>query len=164
MDKHRFYSRLTGKLLGDGCITQQSGRRPRFQFMHRIEDLGWSTYCYEQLKDFLPLNPPAYKKVIDPRTVAGFTECFVVQSRTDDKITLLESLWYEDRKKQLPLNFIEEYLYEEALAWWYQDDGHLKVADSVPKKIILSTDSFSSEERDTPNYSLYNFKSIFPPK
>lgn len=155
MTEHRFYSRLTGKLLGDGCIIQQPGRRPRFQFMHRTEDLGWSTYCYEQLKDFLPLNPPTYKKVIDPRTAAGFTECFVAQSRTDEKITLLESLWYENRKKQLPLNFIKEHLNEEALAWWYQDDGHLKIADSVPKKIILSTDSFSDEERSALQTILY---------
>ncbi|MFD1031464.1 hypothetical protein [Metaplanococcus flavidus] len=32
------------------------------------------------------------------------------------------------------------------MAWWYQDDGHLKLDGDIPRKIILSTDSFSQGE------------------
>jgi len=142
----RYLSRLTGKLLGDGCITKQVNRKPRFQFIHRIEDFKWSQYCYEQLKDFLPLNPPTYKRVIDSRIQAGYSECYTVQSKTSITITELERLWYHNRKKFLPLTFINAYLNEEALSWWYQDDGHLAKKHNFPQKIILSTNSFSKNE------------------
>ncbi|TWT27806.1 hypothetical protein FQV30_04665 [Planomicrobium sp. CPCC 101110] len=39
------------------------------------------------------------------------------------------------------------------MAWWYQDDGHFKQKDGIPKKIILSTDSFSLKE----NHFLIDF-------
>lgn len=42
-----FYHFICGKLLGDGCITKQEGRKPRFQFMHRPEDLGWVEHSIE---------------------------------------------------------------------------------------------------------------------
>lgn len=142
-----FYSQITGKLLGDGCITHQTGRQPRFQFMHRTEDLGWSHYCYDQLKTFLPLNSPVYKYVPDARMKNGFTECYVVQSRTSPLITELETLWYKARQKRLPFSFILDHFTSESLAWWYQDDGHLMIKGNIVKKIILSTDSFSVEER-----------------
>ncbi|WP_158541056.1 hypothetical protein [Sporosarcina sp. BI001-red] len=38
------------------------------------------------------------------------------------------------------------YLNAEALAWWYQDDGHLKVEDGIMRKVVLSTDSFTINE------------------
>lgn len=142
----KYLSRLTGKLLGDGCITKQLDRKPRFQFIHRVEDFGWSQYCYEQLKDYLPLNLPTYKRVNDPRLQTGYSECYTVQSKTSTIITELERLWYVNRKKLLPIAFINKYLNEEALAWWYQDDGHLAKKKNLPQKIILSTDSFSEKE------------------
>lgn len=141
-----YLSRLTGKLLGDVCITKQQGRKPRFQFIHREEDLQWSNYCYESLRNFIPLNPPKYKKTIDPRLKMGMSESYIVQSKTSTAITSLERSWYVNRKKRLPFDFITCYLDAEALAWWYQDDGHLKKCQNMPRKIILSTDSFSKEE------------------
>ncbi|EGQ27232.1 tRNA (guanine-N(7)-)-methyltransferase [Sporosarcina newyorkensis 2681] len=51
---------------------KQGNRKPVFQFIHRIEDLGWSEYCYSQLKDVLPLTSPVYKRAIDPRLKKGF--------------------------------------------------------------------------------------------
>src|SRR5690606_3855602 len=98
------------------------------------------------MRCFIPLNSPKYKKVIDSRVNAGFTESFYVQSRTCEIITFLESIWYKDRIKQLPIEFINLYLNAEALAWWYQDDGNLKQDNGIPRKIILSTDNFLPEE------------------
>src|SRR5690606_18433695 len=141
-----FYSKITGKLLGDGCITKQKGRKPRFQFIHRIEDKEWANHCYRQLRCFIPLNSPKYRKVIDSRVNAGFTESYYVQSRTCEIITFLESIWYKNRIKQLPLELLYLYLDAEALAWWYQDDGNLKQENGIPRKIILSTDNFLPEE------------------
>ncbi|MFD1852089.1 endonuclease [Oceanobacillus bengalensis] len=142
-----FLSYICGKLLGDGCIILQPGRKPRFQFIHTVSDLEWCQYCYEQLSPYLPLNPPTYRKTNDIRISKGFTESYMVQSKTSEIITYLESVWYTDqRKKIIPFDFLEKHLDERALAWWYLDDGHLKINNNTPKKIILSTDNFSNSE------------------
>jgi hypothetical protein len=33
-----FFDIMNGKLLGDGCITKQEGRKPPFQFTHSKKD------------------------------------------------------------------------------------------------------------------------------
>jgi hypothetical protein len=137
---------ITGKLLGDGCITKQIGRNPRFQFIHTTNDKDWCFYCYEILNIDLPFTAPYFRRNLDNRVLKGYTECYQVQSRTDPIITWLESIWYCNRKKVIPFDFLEQYLNEQALAWWYQDDGHLNKADNIPKKIILSTDNFTTSE------------------
>ncbi|QWC22388.1 endonuclease [Bacillus haikouensis] len=145
-DDIEFIDLMNGKLLGDGCITKQEGRKPRFQFTHSIKDKEWCEHCYSVLNEHLPLNAPKYKKVKDQRVQSGYTEGYYVQSKTDEAITLLRNLWYKNGKKILPLSFISEHLTARTLAWWYQDDGHLKIQGNIPKKIILSTESFSPLE------------------
>ncbi|EGA88997.1 LAGLIDADG family DNA endonuclease [Planococcus donghaensis MPA1U2] len=137
---------LCGKLLGDGCLTKQLHRKPRFQFTHSKKDTGWSLFCFEQLSPFISLNPPKYIKIIDARTIAGFTESYIVQSRTSDELCELYETWYPHSKKALPFSYIENHFTDKTLAWWYQDDGHLKIQNGIPRKIILSTDSFSLAE------------------
>jgi hypothetical protein len=145
-DDTEFLDIMNGKLLGDGCITKQEGRKPRFQFTHSKKDQEWCEHSYSVLKKHLPLNAPKYKRVKDQRIQAGYTEGYYVQSKTHEAITMLRNLWYEEGKKILPLNFISEHLTVRTLAYWYQDDGHLKIQGNIPKKIILSTESFSSLE------------------
>lgn len=141
-------SMLCGKLLGDGSIVKQEGRKPRFQFMHSFKDKEWCYYCYSRLKDYLPLTGPHYKRIEDDRVQAGYTESYYVQSRTHDHITSLRSIWYKNGKKVLPFEFLMQYLTPLALAWWYQDDGHLKKDSTIPRKVILSTDSFTPAENN----------------
>lgn len=137
---------MCGKLLGDGCLTKQTGRKPRFQYTHSLTDIGWSEHCFEGLSEFYPLAPPKYKKVMDSRIAKGFTECYVVQSRTSQELNTLYETWYPHGKKELPFAYIEQHFTERSLAWWYQDDGHLNQRNGLVKKIILSTDSFSPTE------------------
>ncbi|MCM3756438.1 endonuclease [Sporosarcina aquimarina] len=141
-----FFSRMCGKLLGDGSIVQQKGRKPRFQFIHRIEDEPWTAYCHEKLRNHIPLAHPFLRTTIDSRMVKGYTESIMVQSKTSPIITELREIWYPNESKQLPIPFITTHLTEEALAWWYQDDGHLKIHNGIMKKIVLSTDSFTMAE------------------
>lgn len=143
-----FLSIICGKLLGDGCIVKQEGRKPRFQFIHSIKDKEWCYYCYSRLKDYLPLTGPHYKRIVDDRIIAGYSETYYVQSRTHDHITDLRSIWYKNCKKVLPFEFLMKYLTPLGLAWWYQDDGHLKKDFTIPRKIILSTDSFTPAENN----------------
>ena len=76
----------------------------------------------------------------------GYTESVMVQSKTSPLITELRETWYPGGTKQLPFNYIHMHLDEEALAWWYQDDGHLNVQKGMMRKIVLSTDSFTNAE------------------
>ncbi len=116
--------------------------------MHRAEDVGWAEYCYDHLKNFIPLSPPTYRKVMDLRIKKGYSESYIVQSRTDEVITNLYKKWYPYGKKVLPFDYIEQHLDERSLAWWYQDDGHLKIVNGIVNKVILSTVSFSIPENE----------------
>jgi hypothetical protein len=142
----RFFEMMTGKLLGDGCINKQPGRKPRFQFIHCAKDKEWCQHCFQNLAMHIPLTGPHYKKVIDDRIAAGFTESYYVQSKTNPVITSLEGIWYKNRKKRLPLDHLHDYLTPLSLAWWYQDDGHLKKKGNKLQKIIFSTESFTPHE------------------
>ncbi|MEI3607375.1 endonuclease [Pseudogracilibacillus sp. SE30717A] len=143
-----FKSKIIGKLLGDDCITKQQGRKPRFQFIHTAKDYSWSNYCYQKLKADIPLNPPFFRKTYDKRLVKGYSLAYQVQSKTCDTITYLRKQWYPSKRKVIPFSLLYEYFNEESLAWWYMDDGHLKIKNSTPKKIIISTESFTISEID----------------
>lgn len=139
-------AQIIGKLLGDGCITKQQARKPRFQFIHMESDFGWSQYCYHNLKFGIPLNPPRYKKSIDNRLIKGYSTSYYVQSRTSDVISFLYTQWYPMGKKVVPFPLLKQFFNRESLAWWYMDDGHLKIIRGIPQKVILSTESFTSIE------------------
>ncbi|MBM7570237.1 endonuclease [Aquibacillus albus] len=139
-------SKIIGKLLGDGSITVQQSRKPRFQFSHTITDLDWTIHCYNELKYYLPLNKPKYRRITDSRIKQGYSESYIVQSKTHNVITLLEKIWYKNRNKVIPFDLLDVHFNTVSLAWWYQDDGSLKIDNGVPRKIILSTDSFTKTE------------------
>lgn len=143
---HRFKAQIIGKLLGDAGIKIQPNRKPRLQFNHVASDYEWSLYCYENLKSELPLNPPYFYKQIDPRIEKGYSLLYYVQSRTDDIICYLEKEWYHNQTKVLPFDSVEKHFTVETLAWWYMDDGHLKIENHIPRKIILSTENFTDDE------------------
>lgn len=137
---------LTGKLLGDGNLFQSPGRQARFRFSHRIEDKEWTYHCYHELKHYIPLVTPKYRKIDDSRISAGYTEHYYSQSRNSKYFSDLMKVWYPESKKILPITFLERYLNTLALAWFYQDDGCLIMKNSKIKKIILSTECFTMEE------------------
>lgn len=141
-----FKAKMIGKLLGDGCITLQKGRKPRFQFMHTYSDYHFTKFCYDHLVGFIPLNPPKYKKTIDPRLVKGYSLSHYVQSKTSSIITYLRSQWYSNTGKVVPRHLINDHFNEQSLAWWFMDDGHLKQKENTPEKIVLSTESFTIQE------------------
>ncbi|MCM3194110.1 endonuclease [Priestia megaterium] len=137
---------IVGKLLGDGNISIEKGRQPRFRFSHCLKDKEWVFWCYEQLKDYFELSSPKYRKVLDQRLKDGCSESYYTQSKVGEISTLLKEVWYPKGKKILPLEFVKDHFSPLTLAWWYQDDGSLTISDSTIKKIILSTNSFSNQE------------------
>ncbi|TYR76053.1 hypothetical protein FZC79_07825 [Rossellomorea vietnamensis] len=145
---------LTGKLLGDGYLIKQPGRKPRLQFIHCAKDREWCDHCFREIDMYIPLTGPHYKKVNDKRIADGYTEGYYVQSKTHPIITSLEAIWYKDRKKRLPFDHIHDYLTPLSLAWWYQDGCHLKKKGNTVQKIIFSTESF------TPHANLLHCKML----
>lgn len=141
-----FKARIIGKLLGDGGITKQEGRKPRLKFTHAAKDYEWINYCYKKLKTDIPINPPIFKKVIDDRLVNGYSLAYYVQSKTSDTISFLYNKWYQNGVKVIPFSLLNKHFTCESLAWWYMDDGHLKIENNIPKKVILSIESFTDNE------------------
>lgn len=141
------YSRITGKLLGHGNIKRTNNKGFYFQFIHSKEDACWANYCYSQLKNFIPLQEPLYERRKDSRSKKGYTEHYIVRSLTNATIRQLYDEWYQNKKKTVPAHLIATYMNEEALAWWYQDNGYLKKKkDGSPEKVVLSTSHFNQEE------------------
>jgi len=150
-----FFARMIGKLLGDGTIIKQEGRRPRFQFVHRVEDVEWAHYCYEHLRDYIPLCEPTYARVTDNRLQKGYSERYIVQSLPHESVDQLYDVWHPNKMKAIPITHLEQYFTAESLAWWYQDDGHLKKnKEGVVEKLILSTERWTDEERELLKYIL----------
>ncbi|ACJ34931.1 LAGLIDADG family DNA endonuclease [Anoxybacillus flavithermus] len=141
-------SMINGKLLGDANISVEKNRFPRFRFAHSASDKAWCVYCYEQLNKHLPLSKPRYRKILDSRIKNGFTEQYYTQSLKSKVILQLKDLWYPDNHKTIPFEFLAHSFTPICLAWWYQDDGHLKIESNQVKKIILSTDGFKKTENE----------------
>jgi hypothetical protein len=142
---HYALEMITGKLLGDGNITIEAGKKGRIRFSHTANDKEWCFHCYNELKTHFRLSTPKYRKIKDKRTGLEYTQ-YYVQSKTSNEIEYLKACWYKNGRKRLPKGILCTALSSLCLAWWYQDDGHLKKKNHIPKKIILSTDSFSEEE------------------
>ncbi|MBB5324272.1 hypothetical protein HNQ34_001365 [Anoxybacillus tepidamans] len=139
---------ISGKLLGDANISIEKNRHPRFRFVHSVNDQAWCFYCYEQLNKYLPLSKPKYRKVLDNRVKKGFTEQYYTQSFKSKVVDQLKSLWYPNSRKTIPFEFLTYSFTPICLAWWYQDDGHLKIENDQVKKVILSTDGFTKAENE----------------
>jgi hypothetical protein len=135
-------------LLGDGNLTIEKHRQPRLRFQHCYLDREWCSYCYNSLKTFIPLAPPKKRVTSDPRLIRGYSVSVYVQSRTCPLFVSLKQLWYQGNKKVIPFEILSMLIDEAGLAWWYEDDGHLKIDNNKVRKIILSTDNFSKEEND----------------
>ncbi|QAV25781.1 endonuclease [Neobacillus thermocopriae] len=142
-------SMISGKLLGDANISIEKNRHPRFRFAHCASDKAWCFYCYEQLNKYLPLSKPRYRKILDNRIKNGFTEQYYTQSFKSRVVFQLKELWYPNDRKTIPFEFLTYSFTPICLAWWYQDDGHLKIENNQVKKVILSTDGFTKAENET---------------
>lgn len=140
------FSRLAGKLLGKAIIKTTKNQEPYLYFRHMAHDYTWAMYCYTMLKEHLDIRPPENDNF-------GKYNTYIVTSKPCSIINMLFKTWYPNSTKEIPFEFLQKYFTAESLAWWYQDNGHLKKRDNKLEKIILSTNSFEVEE----NYQLIHF-------
>jgi hypothetical protein len=138
-----FPSLFAGKMLGDGYINC-THKASRFAFIHALSDKAYAEFCFGLFLQYLPFGPTGIKaeSYFDNRTQKTYHRVFC-QSRTSAILNELYPLWYQGRKV-IPMEWVATNLDVEGLAIWFQDDGNLKNSDC---RIILSTESFTSEEK-----------------
>ncbi|MED1862423.1 endonuclease [Fictibacillus nanhaiensis] len=139
-------SMLIGKLLGDGNLTIEKNKRPRLRFSHKLQDKQWCAHSRDLLAAHISFPTIKYRKVKDARITNGFTESYYAQSHTHPALELLKQLWYPSGVKIIPFHLLQTHFTRTSLAWWFMDDGHLKIVNGQPSKIILSTESFTPLE------------------
>jgi hypothetical protein len=142
-------SMLIGKLLGDGSLTIEKNKRPRLRFSHKLHDQQWCHHCRNELVNYISFPPIKYRRIYDKRITRGFTESYYAQSHTHEALDLLKQLWYPSKVKKIPFSLLQSNFTRTSLAWWFMDDGHLKISKDQPAKIILSTESFTHKELET---------------
>lgn len=152
---NEFYSLMCGKLLGKGQVFYQKNSELCFRFRHRHADYDWAAHCHQKLKSHIPSLSYSQRKDKDFGNNIDFTDYFTVEGQTNNHLTAILQQWFSVDKKVLPLAYLEKNLDALALAWWYQDSGHLKQKENgTLEKIILSTEQWSDEELEILKYLL----------
>ncbi|PID23305.1 hypothetical protein [Sporosarcina sp. P7] len=140
-------SLLCALLLGSGRIISSSTSHKYFRFIFNTKHTEWAHCCYQQLQSYLPSFVIKKEQTTDTRSKIGFTERMMISSAPCATADALYSAWYQNGSKGIPLEFVEQHMFVQTLAWWYQDCGHLKVKeDGTLEKLILSTEQWSDEE------------------
>ncbi|PIC75938.1 hypothetical protein CSV74_13455 [Sporosarcina sp. P19] len=134
-------------LLGSGRIISPSTSHKYFRFTFNTKHTEWAHSCYQQLQACLPSFVIEKEQTTDTRSKLGFTERVAIESAPCEIADTLYSAWYQNGSKGIPLEFVEQHMTDQTLAWWYQDCGHLKVKDNgTLEKLILSTEQWTDEE------------------
>ena len=123
---------LTGKMLGDGCLSNNS-----IQFGHKTEHEEYIDYTLDLLGDIAGTK----SKI----KTSGFgSEMKTARSKSMIAITELFLDWQKE-KKEVPINLN---LSPVVLAFWYMDDGSLSHSDKQEDRALFATCNFSENSID----------------
>lgn len=138
-----FYSLFAGKMLGDGYMNLTRGA-PRFVFLHASKDRDYAKHCFDLFSSYIKFGEKCSKEssVYDKRTNKYYGRVYY-QSKTDSVLKHLYTLWYREKRKVIPMEWVSDNLEPDGLALWYQDDGCLK---NKLYRTILSTENFEQGE------------------
>ena len=140
-------SLLCALLLGSGRIISSLTNHKYFRFTFHTKHSEWAYSCHQQLQACLPNFSIENERTTDPRSKLVFTERMVIESAPCATADALYVAWYQNGFKGMPLEFVEQHMTAQTLAWWYQVCGHLKVKEhGTLEKLILSTEQWSDEE------------------
>lgn len=133
-------SLLCALLLSSGRIMLTATNHKYFRFTFHTKHSEWAHSCYQQLQSYVPDFLIKKEQTTDTRSNIGFTERVVIESAPCATAEALYCDWYQNGSKGMPLEFVEQYMTAQTLAWWYQECGHLKVKENgTLEKLILST-------------------------
>lgn len=140
-------SLLCALLLGSGRIMSSATNQKYFRFTFHTKHNEWAYSYYQQLQHYIPDFLIKKEQTTDTRSKFGFTECVVIESAPCTTAEALYYDWYRNGSKGMPLEFVEQHMTAQTLAWWYQECGHLKVKENgTLEKLILSTEQWTENE------------------
>ena len=133
---------ILGTLLGDGHIDPFG----RLFIEHSTKQKAYFFHKFFKLQHMRVL--PANYKVIDRTQIHSKTKkvytTFCVRSQRVFQVE--RKLFYPEKEKRIPLG-IEQWLNEEALAFWYMDDGGRN--SQYGAGMVFDVSSFSENDRAT---------------
>ncbi|ARF18215.1 hypothetical protein [Sporosarcina ureae] len=139
-------SLLCALLLGSGRIMSSPTNHKYFRFTFHIKHSEWAHSCYQQLQSYVSVFLIKKEQTTDTRSKFGFTERVMIES-APCAAEALYCDWYRKGSKVMPLEFVEQHMTTQTLAWWYQECGHLKVKENgTLEKLILSTEQWTEHE------------------
>ncbi|ARK22460.1 hypothetical protein [Sporosarcina ureae] len=148
-------SLLCALLLSSGRIISSATNRKYFRFTFHVKHSEWAHSCHRQLKAYVLDFIIKKEQTTDTRSELGFTERIVIESAPITNAEALHTAWYQNGFKGIPLEFVEQYMTAQTLAWWYQESGHLKVKENgTLEKLILSTEQWTEDELPLLQYAL----------
>ncbi|PIC81632.1 hypothetical protein CSV75_07645 [Sporosarcina sp. P18a] len=118
-----------------------------FRFTFHTKYNEWTHSCYQQLQSYVPDFLIKKEQTTDTRSKFGFTKRVVIKSAPCATAEALYCDWYQNGSKGIPLEFVEQHMTAQTLAWWDQECGHLKVKENgTLEKLILSTEQWTEDE------------------
>lgn len=133
---------LCGVLLGDGCLERRGNARLRIQ--RKKEHLEYNEWLRSLLGEYFDFGPDDTCSVYDGRTSKTY-DSVVIKTRADKFLTEMHTIWYEGRKRVVPIDFVVEHFTSLSLAIWYLDDGTLTYVKGN-YRIVLATNRYRKEE------------------
>lgn len=143
---------LIGSILGDGHLEKRSHlRNALFREEHAMDQVGWLKWKYNNLKPFITSDMWSRdrgNKVLMPDGEGG-KKMYNIQSvcsmstNIHPYLTELHNLFYRDRKKVIPCDFIKSMFNELIFSVWLGDDGYYNWKRNY---VVLCTESFSFED------------------
>ncbi|MBI4438224.1 hypothetical protein HY631_04720 [Candidatus Uhrbacteria bacterium] len=126
---------LIGTLLGDGSLVETSSKKNlRLKIEHCDAQRDYVFWKYECLKSFV-LTPPKFQK---------WNRSWMFKTISHPELTVLGDLFYEIRRKIVPMK-IESLLRDPlSLTVWFMDDGSKNRNDGL----ILNTQCFTKNETE----------------
>ena len=131
---------ICGTLLGDGTIARQAAR---LAFTHGDRQAAYAGYKRELLEEL----GPSYRELEVPMVAGGEPEYPVVQvhTRAHRAVRILRHEFYGARKR-VP-SWLASDLNDRMLAFWFMDDGHLRVRPPRRPSAEIAAVGFSDEDR-----------------
>ena len=132
---------LLGSLLGDAHLESQS--RPeiaRLKIEHSYKQKEYVDWLYKEFKEWVRNGPREKTRRVWGKEYKKY--CFTTLSHTD--LGNIRKLFYENDKKIVPKELLENYLDELSLAIWFMDDGSVK--SKKHKGVFLNTQGFTLRE------------------
>ena len=136
--KQRVKAILVGLILGDGYLTNPSGKsvRSMLDLKYNEKSLEYLQWIHKELKE---LNPSDIKKKKGINQYRFYT-------KTRNDIGQLRNIFYPGGVKRIPKDIVKYLKNPLTLAVWYQDDGKLDFRNKYHSNSLFATYCFPHNE------------------